>query len=491
MKNLGRAAFAALVCVILVAGIAGQADTQASDALDAKIKRIEAGLLPAVHIKGRPVETFSLAERMAFHKVPAVSVAVIKDFKVEWARAYGFRDIEEKSPATVETLFQAASISKPVAAAAALHFVEKGLLNLDEDVNLKLKSWKIPGNEFTAKQQVTLREILSHSAGLTVHGFPGYPTGQPVATLLQVLDGQKPANTAPIRVDVLPGSLWRYSGGGYTVMQQLLIDVLGRPFPDIMRETVLAPAGMAQSTYEQPLPESLLARAAVGYGPNGKPVGGRRHVYPEMAAAGLWTTPADLCRFAIEIMNAYGGRSDNVISQDMAKAMLTVQKAPSGLGFMLQGEGRDFRFSHSGGNAGFICDLVAFPARGIGLAIMTNADGGALISELERAIAAEYGLPGYNVVEKVLVNLGAETLDRYAGNYEIDFGGQKMILSISRRDDHLAFNLMGSEIEFYPESEKKFFTMNLRFAFVFEKDTQGQVTGFVANGVYKAKKTVK
>jgi CubicO group peptidase (beta-lactamase class C family) len=484
MKNPLRAA---LVSVFVVAALAGQAGPQSTDPLEAKIKRVESGLLPAVHIKGRPVEKLNLADRMAVHKVPALSVAVIKDSKVEWARAYGFRDVEEKSPATVETLFQAASISKPVAAAAALHFVEKGVLNLDEDVNAKLKSWKVPGNEFTAQQPVTLRRILSHSAGLTVHGFPGYPTGQPVATLLEVLDGQKPANTAPIRVDVLPGSQWRYSGGGYTVMQQLLIDVLGKPFPEMMMETVLATAGMTQSAYEQPLPDAHLARSAVGYRSNGTPVGGRRHVYPELAAAGLWTTAGDLCRFAIEIMNAYAGRSDKVVSQDMAKAMLTVQKAPSGLGFMLQGEGQDFRFSHSGGNAGFICDLVAFPARGIGLAIMTNAEGGgSLISEVERAIAAEYGLPGYDVVDKVVVPLGAEALDRYAGNYEIDFAGQKMLLLFTRKDDHLAFDLMGAEIELYPESETKFFTMDLSFTFVFEKDAQGRVTGVVANGVYKA-----
>ena len=489
MKNPLRIA---LACIFLVAALAGQGSPQSSDSLDAKIKRVESGLLPAVHIKGRPLEKLNLADRMALHKVPALSVAVIKDFKVEWAKAYGFRDAEEKSPATVETLFQAASISKPVAATAALHFVEKALLNLDEDINAKLVSWKIPGNRFAAKQTVTLREILSHSAGLTVHGFMGYPTGQPVPTLLQVLDGKKPANSAPIRVDVLPGSLWRYSGGGYVVMQQLLIDVLGKPFPDMMKETVLAPAGMTQSTYEQPLQEALLARAAVGYRSSGKPVEGRRYVYPEMAAAGLWTTPADLCRFAIEIMNAFHGRSGKVMSQDMAKAMLTVQKAPSGLGFMLQGEGADFRFSHSGGNEGFVCDLVAYPARGMGLAVMTNADaGGALIGEIERAIAAEYGLPGSNPVEKTLVELAAEVLDGFAGRYETDFGGEKLVVAVSRKSDRLALDLMGNEMELYPESGTKFFTMDLRFTVVFQKDAQGRVTGFVANGMYKAKKLEK
>jgi len=397
---------------------------------------------------------------------PALSVAVIKDFKVEWAGAYGFRDAEQKSPATVETLFQAASISKPVAAAAALHFVEKGRLDLDEDVNAKLASWKVPENEFTAKKKVTLREILSHSAGLTVHGFLGYPTGQPVPTLLQVLDGGKPANSAPIRVDVLE-----------------------KPFPDIMKETVLTPAGMTQSAYEQPLPEARLARSTVGYKSTGTPVEGRRHVYPELAAAGLWTTPTDLCRFAIEIMNAARGRSDRIISQNMAKAMLAVEKAPSGLGFILQGEGADFRFGHSGGNEGFICDLVAFPARGTGVAVMTNADGGgALCTELLRSIAAEYGLPGYSSAEKAIIPLGPEILDRYAGKYEVDFSGQKMPAVVSRKGDHLVVNAMGSDAELYPESETSFFAMDLSIALVFLKDAQDTITGFVANGVHRAKK---
>ncbi len=466
-----------------------QGGSQSPSPLEAKIKRIESGLLPAVHIKGQAVEKMNLAERMAALKIPGVSVAVIKDFKVEWAKAYGFRDKEENSPATPGTLFQAASISKPVTAAAALHFVEKGLIRLDEDMNAKLKSWKVPENEFTAKEKVTLRRILSHSAGLTVHGFGGYPAGQPVPTLLQVLNGEKPANSAPIRVDVLPGSHWRYSGGGYTVLQQTLIDLLAKLFPMIMKETVLEPAGMTLSTFEQPLPAERLRESAVGYAANGTPVGGRRHVYPEMAAAGLWTTPTDLCRFAIEIMNASFGRSDKIISQDMAKQMLTVQKAPSGLGLILGGENADFRFGHSGGNEGFVCDLVAFPAKGTGAAVMTNSDsGGTLTRELLRSVAAEYGWPGFAVVEKTLADVGPEILEGYAGKYEVDISGQKVRAVISRKNKHLVVNLMGSDTEIYPESGDKFFTMDLSFALAFTKDAQGKVQGFIANGEYKAKK---
>lgn len=199
------------------------------------------------------------------------------------------------------TLFQAGSISKPVAALAALRLVEQGKLSLDEDVNAKLVSWKVPGNEFTKEQKVTLRRLLTHSAGLTVHGFPGYAAGAQVPTLVQVLNGEKPANTPAIRVDTVPGRLWRYSGGGYTIMQQLLIDVTQKSFPELMRQLVLEPAGMKHSTYEQPLPPARAGEAATAHDANGQPVKGQFHTYPEMAAAGLWTTPTDLALLAIEL----------------------------------------------------------------------------------------------------------------------------------------------------------------------------------------------
>jgi CubicO group peptidase (beta-lactamase class C family) len=183
------------------------ATSPADAALDARIGRVENGLLPAAVIKGAPPAIMKLAERMEFYKVPGVSVAVINDGRIEWARAYGVKDATTKDLLTTETLFQAGSISKPTAALAALKLVQEGKLNLDEDVNVKLVSWKVPENEFTKTQKVTLRRLLTHSAGLTVHGFPGYAADAEVPTLIQVLNGEKPANTDPIRVDTVPGTI--------------------------------------------------------------------------------------------------------------------------------------------------------------------------------------------------------------------------------------------------------------------------------------------
>src|SRR5215475_12565048 len=263
-------------------------------------------LLPATITQGEKPATTKLTERMAALHVPGVSIAVIHDGKIEWARGYGAVSVGGAA-VTSETLFQAASISKPVTAMAVMHLVQTGKLNLDTDVNQYLKSWKVPTNDFTQKTKVTLRELLSHTAGMTVHGFPGYASDAPVPTLVQVLNGAKPANSPAIYVDIAPDSEWRYSGGGFVVTQQLLLDVISKPFPTFMKETVLGPTGMARSTYEQPLPKSRQGEAAMPYHSNGQATAGGPHVYPEMSAAGLWTTPSDLGRFAIELQNALAG----------------------------------------------------------------------------------------------------------------------------------------------------------------------------------------
>ncbi len=239
--------------------------------------------------------------QMAQRQIRGLSLAIIQNGKIVLAKAWGVTDDGSHAPVTPATLFQAGSISKPVSALGALHLVEAGKLSLDADVNGYLTTWKVPGNSFTATEKVTLRRLLSHSAGMTVHGFPGYDVSVGMPPLVQVLDGTPPANTPAIRVDTTPGAIWRYSGGGFTVMQQMVIDVTGQPFPRFMQETVLGPIGMTASSFEQPQPPARAALTAAGYYADRTPVRGRWHLYPEMAAAGLWTTPTDLAKFAIEI----------------------------------------------------------------------------------------------------------------------------------------------------------------------------------------------
>jgi CubicO group peptidase (beta-lactamase class C family) len=325
----------------------------------ARAARVENGLLPAVTIKGQPAHKMTIADRMKAHHIPGVSVAFFDHGQISWIRTYGFAEAANEKPVSAETLFQAASISKPVSALAALRLVQDGKLNLDQDVDAKLRTWKVPENEFTKEQKVTLRRILSHSAGLTVHGFPGYASGDELPVITQVLDGDKPANTDAIRVDTVPGTLWRYSGGVYVVMQQLLTDATGKPFPRLLDELVLRPIGMTHSTYEQPLPRALWPAAATPYDESGLLIRGGWHTYPEMAAAGLWTTPSDLAKFAIEIQKEYAGRSNRILSTEMIHQMLKPQKDDWGLGFAMHRGDGDLRFGHGGSNAGFECDLGA------------------------------------------------------------------------------------------------------------------------------------
>ena len=360
--------------------------------IDRRIGRVEHGLLSA--FGDPPWKRMSLAERMEYYNVPGVSIAVINDYQVEWAKGYGVLEAGGSERVTPETLFQTGSLGKPVVAVAALHFVESGLLELDGDVNRSLVSWQVPESSFTVEEEVTLRRLLSHSAGTTVDGFRGYAQGEEVPNLQQILDGEPPANSAPIRVKAVPGTEQSYSGGGYMIVQQLLEDVSGEPFAEILQDTVLEPWGMTASTFESPLPDDLWSIAAAGHRADGSTIPGGWHTYPEMGAgASMWGTPSDLAHFAIRVMLSYAGQPDGVLSQDMAIEMLTPQIEGRGLGPVLDDDGGDlFYFLHPGANDGYQNYLIAYPERGQGVVIMTNGDNGeALYNEIKNGVSAEYG----------------------------------------------------------------------------------------------------
>ena len=370
--------------------VTSQGSTRSS-ALEQRIQRIQDHIISPAAGKGAG-DGLSLADHMAALHVPGVSIAVIQNGEIAWARGFGVTRIG--GPAvTPDTLFQAASISKPVSALAVLRLVESGKVDLDTDVNQYLKTWKVPENQFTARAKVTLRTLLTHTAGMTVHGFPGYAANTPLPTVVQILKGEPPANTPRIIVDKVPGTSGRYSGGGYVVAQQLLEDVTGIPFPQLMRDSVLAPIGMTRSTFEQPIPASWLQTVATPYDSEGRAVPGGPHVYPEMAPAGLWTTPSDLARYAIEVQKALAGKSA-VLSAAMARQMLTPNDG-QGLGPQLGGGKENPYFHHTGSNEGYKCYLVAYN-NGDGAVIMTNGNNGSrLAMEILSTIAYEYKWPGY------------------------------------------------------------------------------------------------
>ncbi len=358
-----------------------------------RVRRVERGL-PAVTLPDGQALRMDLQQWMDFFKIPGMSVAVFDNFHIVWMKTYGVREEGLASPVTLDTTFQAGSISKPVAALAVMHYVQERKLSLDANVNDTLVSWKVPDNEFTVREKVTLRRLLSHSAGTTVHAFPGYAVGAPVPTTVQVLNGEEPANTAPVRVEMVPGTKYQYSGGGTTIVQLLVTEQLKKPFPQVMAETVIQPLGLKHSSYEQPQPPTRAAFSATGHRADGKPVVGKWHIYPEMAAAGLWTTAGDLAEVFLEVARSKHGQSSRVLSQATAQQMLTVQAAPVGLGFFL-GPGSD-QFGHGGSDEGFRADVVAFSDSGQGVAIMTNSDVGyALFGPLTASIAKEYRWKSY------------------------------------------------------------------------------------------------
>lgn len=450
--------------------------------VERRIDRIIHGLLPNTALSRTFGPPSDLAERMRHYHTPGVSIAVINGGKIEWARGFGVRDVETGEPVTPETMFQAASISKPVFALAVVRLVEQGKLSLDEDVNHVLRSWKVPpSGEW--QPTITLRMILSHSAGMTVHGFDGYRADEPIPTVTQILDGAPPANSPAVRVDLLPGTRFRYAGGGLTVAQLLVCDVLGEAFPAIMARLVIDPLGMAHSTYEQPLPERFRGIASTAYPWKRTPLPGRWHTYPEMAAAGLWTTPSDLARVGIEVQRAMRGES-SFLSKPMAEQMLTRQMEDLGLGFFLEGDGETIRFGHGGWNEGFVSRATFYGKLGKGAVVMINSnEGDPMRTEIERAIAREYAWPEYFEPERTRANVDEAALDRLAGEYESENG---IRLAVARRGKDLTITVLprsaaggvapagGAPVRLIPYEPAKFFAPGLDLEVWFEVRGRGR-----------------
>jgi CubicO group peptidase (beta-lactamase class C family) len=362
-------------------------EKQQQELLD-RISRIEHSIQPTLQIEGEEVPTYFIEDRLKELNIPGISIAVVNNGKLEWAKGYGFADKSENRMVDTLTMFLAGSISKPVAAIRAHQLVEEGKMSLDVNINDYLSTWKVPDNEFTAKEKVTLRRILNHTAGLTVWGFPGYDKGDTIPTVPEVLDGR--GNTDSVRVFKVPGESWMYSGGGYTVMQMAITDIEGMTFPETMQRHVLDLLNMRESTFENPLPEAFHAIAATGYRGNGDEVEGKWPIYPEMAAAGLWTTPSQLIQYAIEIQKIHQTKKDGILKYETVEAMLTPGMNDHGLG---PGIG-EFTFGHGGADEGFRADLTAWKDTPNALVIMVNSDNGSIISEVKLAIAKAYNLPG-------------------------------------------------------------------------------------------------
>lgn len=436
--------------------------------LEERIRRVMSDLREEMTVPGQYCSPRLAGERMAQTCTPAVSVGVIDDFEVAWARGFGTL-AAGAGPATGKTPFQCGSISKPVFALAVMKLAENGAIDLDADVNDYLTTWRLPAGDGW-QPRVSLRQLLSHTAGATVHGFPGYPASGPWPTVSEILRGVPPANTQPIVIDVLPGTQFRYSGGGTTIAQQAVVDATGKPFAELMRELVLDPVGMMDSGFEQPAPAAFAERVARSHPCNGVETPGGYHVYPEMAAAGLWTTAADLALLGVDVMRALRGDPAKLrLAPETVSSMLRPQLPDQeigqefvGLGWFCSGKEETFRFGHEGWNHGYLATMFVLPAIGKGVVVMVNSNQGWMLrGEIMAAVGREYGWPALKDIPEIgefAPNVA------YAGTYESENAriavaqdGNRLLVEFARQP----------ALALYPAAAGEFFAtaINLRLQF--------------------------
>lgn len=428
------------------------------------IALVEKSLVGPTHVNG--FKGWTMQERMAYYHINGVSIAVIRNYKVEWAKGYGWADKAKGLPTTANTRFQAGSISKSLNALGMITLVRDGKLDLDADVNRYLINWKLAEEK---GPHVNMANLLSHTAGLNVSGFSGYTMGEDVPSVQQVLNGEKPANSPPVRLVSKPGTQFAYSGGGVTVAQMMAMDITRQPYDELMDERVLKPLGMDNSTFTQPATNKPSARLASGYDERGlKFKGGNYHLYPEQAAAGLWTTPTDLARYIIAVQKAYAGQNNSIIPQALAIKMLTPYlNKRAGLGVFVDSLKGEQYFEHDGLTYGFRSQYYGSFKDGNGVVVMTNSVSDGLIPEIVNSIASVYHFKGlYNSQLEKNVLVSQAVLQQYVGRYQLS---PDVVLNISRQGNQLFVQLTGqSSIPVYADTDRKFYikVVNAQLEFV-------------------------
>jgi CubicO group peptidase (beta-lactamase class C family) len=442
--------FALSAVIVLLLSCCSSEQESSAIKLEERIARIENGLTSNLRIEGQEVQKSNITDRLHELNIPGVSIAFAENGQVSWARAYGLSDVAQNLEMSVDTMLLAGSISKPVSAVRALQLVEDGLIKLDHDINAYLTSWSVPENNFTAEEKVTLRRILNHTAGLTVWGFPGYDKGDQIPSVVEVLEGE--GNTDAVRVYKGPGESWQYSGGGYTVMQLAITDTLETQFPETMRTAVLQPMSMANSTFENPLPDNPPPAVAIGYRENGEEVEGGRPIHPEMAAAGLWTTPADLIQYAIEIQRISQTGQDGILNAATVAELLQPGMNGHGLGPVV----REHTFGHEGANVGFQAQLIAWKDQPYAAVVMVNSENGTIIREILLSIASEYNLPGVEPVVRKIADLEPGALQKFVGKYGVK---DQVFFDISVEGTLLTISGVGFDYTSltHPQSDNEFF----------------------------------
>lgn len=471
------------VAAVLLLCFAVTAHSQHGTTRD-RMEAVENNLIPFVPIKG--FKGWKITDRMKYYKIPGVSIAVIKNYKIDWAKGYGLADTAKKIKVITQTLFSAGSISKFVMAVAALKMVEQGQIKLDAPINNYLQSWKVADNAYTLKTPITLRMLLSHSAGTSQSSYFGFTPSQPLPTVVDILSGAKVSGTRPVVVNSEPKKEFRYSGGGSMIAQLALMDVAKTGFADLTQKLVFDKLDMRHSTFEQPLPEKMATQSAWAYS-EAPWFKGMPYVYPQQAAAGLYTTPTDLATFFIEVQNAYRGKG-KILSQTTAKLMLTPQYAISdgsykeqiGVGpFLLQRtdnkDSSGMYFEFTGVNAGFLAYGIAGITNGNGVVIMLNSgdDVNGLGKEIRRAVAKVYNWTNFLPDAIQPTYLSASELDNYTGRYRMS---ADEVLYLRKEKDYLVENInAGNDIYCFPVTKDTIVLTDYNIKAGFARDERGEV----------------
>lgn len=471
MKNI----ISVLLIIILFQSCTEESKTDTTVDL---IKKVETGLTTRVYIEGD--STWSIEERMKHYGIPGVSIAVINNGKIEWTKGYGIMDKQSKVPVTDKTLFQVSTIGMSLTAYGALRLVDQNKVTLDEDINSYLKSWKLPDSEFAKEKKVTIKNLLSHSGGINVHDFSGYSTDVPVPTLIEVLNGTPPANSSPIIADkALNESLW-ISAGGYTIIQQMMMDVEGKKFPDIIDELVLQPLEMNNSTFNQPLTTEQLTMAATGYLRDGSMVKGKRHTYPELASNGLWTNAEDLAKFVINIQQTLKDNRNKGLSKDMTELMLTPSAknryGQYGLGFSIYNKKDEIYFEHHGWSTGFYSRMTAHRDKGYGVVVLTNSTHSAFVFEVFRSVALTYEWDNYFPVHTKM-EIEQSLVDEITGRYQ----SNDMIVEVFQKDNLLFAKSIHEELteELIRVSDSVFVRRNASRLIQFKPDFENETVNLL------------
>ncbi|WP_100643565.1 serine hydrolase domain-containing protein [Alteromonas facilis] len=405
---------------------------------------IENGLRAPVAFENESIETYSVYERLAHYKVPAISFALIEKGEIAWAQAYGTTSATSEEKVTVDTAFQAASIAKPVTAFGVMRMKDESIININKDINQYLTSLTLPETEFTIDAKISFKNLLDHTSGLTGGGYQGYVNNSPIPSDVQTFLGQGPATNPATEIEAIPNTQVLYSGAGYTLAEIALSDVFDRPFESIMDEWVLSTLQMKNSSFAMEHPNKPGVQTAMGHDSKGSQIEGGWRRHPEQAAAGLWSTPSDLAKLALEMTNAFNGNS-KLLSKASAHEMLTKVLPEQDLAaqfgghpamtFVINGENEEFLFKHAGGTFGYRCFLIMYPNTGKGAVFMTNSDAGFSVGlEMLRAASDVHHWPDYKITSYQRRTPNPKEQARFIGTYQFEAGLSVKVIATTKAD---------------------------------------------------------